>query len=483
MARFDPEVLKIVKRLQMARLELMRKQPFYALLLMHMKFALDLTCETAYTDGERIAFNPDFIKELDNQELQFVLMHEVLHVALQHCFRHQSDYDAQAFDLACDIVVNSNILYSFEGNLKRITLKKYGEMMHKTPNGQEGYLFSAEEVYKWVLIELEKQRAAEKQKQKCTDRDESSEDDDSEDNCEDGSNGGIGGKGRGKGNKRDGSDEGTEDVDSDEEGDEDDSGSNTDDANEDVGAEKPDPRQFDDHSFWDGDDEEHTQRSTWLNRMVNATQLMKSIQGDSAAGSIPAGMQRELLRLTQSQLDWKTILNDFIQEEINDYSFSPPDRRFEDSPFFLPDYNEKDERAEDILFMIDTSGSMTEGMITQAYSEIKGAIDQFNGKLKGWLGFFDAVVVPPIPFEDEEEFKVIRPFGGGGTSFQCVLDYVRDEMQDKLPASIIYLTDGFAPWPDENDAMGIPVLWLINNEEVEPPWGKVARIPPDLSTE
>ena len=56
-------------------------------------------------------------------------------------------------------------------------------------------------------------------------------------------------------------------------------------------------------------------------------------------------------------------------------------------------------------------------------------------------------------------------------------------MQDKLPASIIYLTDGFAPWPDENDAMGIPVLWLINNEEVEPPWGKVARIPPDLSTE
>lgn len=23
---------------------------------------------------------------------------------------------------------------------------------------------------------------------------------------------------------------------------------------------------------------------------------------------------------------------------------------------------------------------------------------------------------------------------------------------------------------------GIPVLWLLNNEEVNPPWGKVARI-------
>ena len=25
-------------------------------------------------------------------------------------------------------------------------------------------------------------------------------------------------------------------------------------------------------------------------------------------------------------------------------------------------------------------------------------------------------------------------------------------------------------------AKGIPVLWLINNDNVDPPWGKVARI-------
>ena len=42
--------------------------------------------------------------------------------------------------------------------------------------------------------------------------------------------------------------------------------------------------------------------------------------------------------------------------------------------------------------------------------------------------------------------------------------------------SIIILTDGYAPFPKEHLAMGIPVLWLLNNEEVKPPWGKVARI-------
>ena len=159
-----------------------------------------------------------------------------------------------------------------------------------------------------------------------------------------------------------------------------------------------------------------------------------------------------------------------------DYSFVPPDRRFDESPFFLPDFNEKDDVVEDILFMIDTSGSMSDEMITAAYSEVKGAIDQFNGKLKGWIGFFDAAIVEPQPFENEDEFRVIQPAGGGGTDFNIIFLYVQEHMQNKLPASIIILTDGYAPFPKQSLAMGIPVLWLLNNEEVEPPWGKVARI-------
>ena len=183
-----------------------------------------------------------------------------------------------------------------------------------------------------------------------------------------------------------------------------------------------------------------------------------------------------LKELRKPQIDWKTILNEFVQEEVNDYSFSPPDRRFDDSPFFLPDFNEKDETAKDILFMIDTSASMSDEMITAAYSEVKGAIDQFNGKLQGWLGFFDAAIIKPEPFDDEESFKIIRPAGGGGTDFYTIFEYVKAYMSDQLPVSIIILTDGYAPYPDEEIAMDIPVLWLLNNEKITPPWGKIARI-------
>ena len=49
-------------------------------------------------------------------------------------------------------------------------------------------------------------------------------------------------------------------------------------------------------------------------------------------------------------------------------------------------------------------------------------------------------------------------------------------MADMEIASIIILTDGYASFPDKSSAMGIPVLWIINNDDIDPPWGKVARI-------
>lgn len=187
--------------------------------------------------------------------------------------------------------------------------------------------------------------------------------------------------------------------------------------------------------------------------------------------------QRMLEKLKKPQTDWRTILNDFIQEEICDYSFSPPDRRFQDSPFFLPDFNEmgKNDNVSDILFFIDTSGSISDNDMTAAYSEIKGAIDQYDGKLQGWLGFFDAAIIEPKPFSSFEEFNVIKPAGGGGTDFQIIFEYVHQHMKEKEPNCIIILTDGYAPFPKEELANDIPVLWLINNQDVTPPWGKVAR--------
>ncbi len=378
------------RRLMFSRMRILMRNGFYGLLLSHMIFSLESKCQTASTDGVRIYINPNFLDELNDQELDFILMHEIMHVVLQHCLR-RNDRDSLRFNIACDIVVNSNILLSNNMDLASISLNKYGPSMHTTPNGDEGFNYTAEQVYEMLPKDIKKDY-------------------------------------------------------------------------------------WDDHSFWLIEQDNEELEDVWTKRLIDTIQAISIKDPNNLRGTLPLFVQRTMKELLKPQIDWRTILNDFVQEEINDYSFNPPDKRYSETNFFLPDFNDTDEVIKDILFMIDTSGSMSDEMITQAYSEVKGAIDQYDGKLQGWLGFFDAEVIEPKAFIDEQEFKTIKPLGGGGTDFKVIFDYVNQHMQDNLPSCIIILTDGYAPFPKENITNNIPVLWLINNDEITPTWGKIARI-------
>lgn len=435
MALSESKIKGCIKRLLLSRMRILYNHGFYGLLLMHMIYAVSEKIETACTDGVRITFGIDFLDSLSDSELDFVMMHEILHVVLQHCFRGDVE-DPEAYNIAADIVVNSNIMLENGMKASSITLSKYGIAMHVAPDGKEGHEYTAEQVYAMLPKNLNKKG----------------------NNKSPGSAVGRAKKENKKGNnKSPGSADGR--------------------AKKEIAKDKHQPVWvWDDHSQWGKYEEDDTLRDVWVKRFEDAAEAIEIRDPSNTRGLLPAFAQRILKELKKPQTDWRTILNDFIQEEVVDYSFAPPDRRFDDSPFFLPDFNGKEDRVEDILFMIDTSGSMSDDMIAAAYSEVKGAIDQFNGKLKGWLGFFDAAIIKPQPFSDENEFKIIKPAGGGGTDFQIIFEYVFHHMSDKLPASIIILSDGYAPFPLEKLAGGIPVLWLLNNEEVNPPWGKVARI-------
>lgn len=454
MALSESKIKGCIKRLLLSRMRILYNHGFYGLLLMHMIYAVSEEIETACTDGVRITFGIDFLDSLSDSELDFVMMHEILHVVLQHCFRGDVE-DPEAYNIAADIVVNSNIMLENGMKASSITLSKYGIAMHVAPDGKEGHEYTAEQVYAMLPKNLNK-KGNNKSPGSAVGR--AKKENKKGNNKSPGSADGRAKKENIKGNNKS-------------------PGSAVGRAKKEISKEQHQPvRVWDDHSRWGKYEEDDTLRDVWVKRFEDAAEAIKIRDPSNARGLLPAFAERILKELKKTQTDWRTILNDFIQEEVVDYSFTPPDRRFDDSPFFLPDFNGKEDRVEDILFMIDTSGSMSDDMIAAAYSEVKGAIDQFNGKLKGWLGFFDAAIIKPQPFSDENEFKTIKPAGGGGTDFQIIFEYVFHHMSDKLPASIIILSDGDAPFPLEKLAGGIPVLWLLNNEEVNPPWGKVARI-------
>ncbi len=413
----------LIKKLLFSRTRVLAKYGFLGLLLMHMKMALDDTINTAATDADYIYFSPKFLNELSDNELDFILMHEILHVVLKHCFR-DGDRIPELFNIACDIVINSIILQEHGFDLKSITLDKYGTSMHIAPDGKEGCNYTAEEVYD--MLEKKMSNKGMKGKNGSGNNSSSSSSSSNNSNDCDGSDGTSNGK------------------------------------------------TIDDHSKWkEKSGETKDKEVEWDNRIYEAVKALERQNEANGAGNMPAYMERLINKLTTPQIDWRYVLNEFIQEEINDYTFLPPDYRYS-GDFFLPSYSDKDDIVKDILFMIDTSGSMTNEMITYSFSEVYGAISLFDGKLSGKLGFFDYIVHNVVDFDDVTDIAKIKPVGGGGTSFESVFEYV--DRMDEPPIMLIILTDGEAPYPKLDSSYNIPILWLINNDKITPPYGKVARI-------
>ena len=122
MALSEVKIKEYIKRLLLSRMRILCNHGFFGLLLMHVTYSVSEEVETACTDGRGITFGTKFLDELSDNELDFVMMHEIMHIVLQHCIR-RNDRDAETFNIACDIVVNSNILLENNMDLNSITLK------------------------------------------------------------------------------------------------------------------------------------------------------------------------------------------------------------------------------------------------------------------------------------------------------------------------------------------------------------------------
>ena len=228
---------------------------------------------------------------------------------------------------------------------------------------------------------------------------------------------------------------------------------------------------FDSHEQWGDISVGAYIESVWESRIKEACKSCGQGSG------IPNNLKRYIEDISGAdKINWRQILHDFIQNDSSDYLFAPPDRRF-DSDFFLPSFQENvnGSAVENIWFLIDSSGSVSDDMISSVYYELKNAIDQI-GNLKGLLSYFDTKVSTPAYFDDKESFDKIKPVGGGGTSFYAIFNFMAEYFKEELPKAIVIITDGYANFPEEEMAKGLPVVWVIVDSGVTPPWGEVINI-------
>ncbi len=435
----DQRKKRIRARIQEARGRLIEQIPFFGLLLMYLKFVSVPKMKKISTNGRCIYFSPDFLEKLNYKELDYILCHQILHIVCGHIWREQ-DLEGDDYHFACDIFVN-------------LILEDYGFCQERYPH--LGYLYrqmsdsvdfygkSPEEIcglmpYSlYVFNEDIRSKFLMDNEYWWNYKDDNGQ-----------------------------------------------SGEIIIDLPELMGSIKDGGESLVPQADGEGDGADGecgvVSIQVWKAR---AAAMAKTLEGssskDNGTSAVPDCIKRIFDKMKEPVIDWKKILNNFLQERINDYSFSPPDRRFSDTDFFLPDFNEKDFVSKEILFMVDTSGSVNDNDLAAVYSEICGAIEQFGGKLSGKLGFFDTCVIEPIPFDNVGDLNRIIPYGGGGTDFRVIFEYIKHELCNEFPACVVIFTDGEAPYPLQSDTMDIPVLWIINNTKITPPWGRVIRVLPN----
>ena len=105
---------KEARRLSKVKISIMRNPKFalWSGLMTVGKTTVEDDHPSASTNGRDERYGREFIKSLDDKELAFVVLHEVMHKAYKHLttWKKLYDEDAQLANAACDYVINLQLV-------------------------------------------------------------------------------------------------------------------------------------------------------------------------------------------------------------------------------------------------------------------------------------------------------------------------------------------------------------------------------------
>ena len=136
------------KKIMNCKLLLMTKAAFFGQLSMSLDFIerRDLPFKTMATDGFKIYYDPDFVNSKPDYEIKWVICHEIMHCALHHFLRKQTN--PTVWNAAADYAINQLIdgsSYS-DPNQSPFGVMPKGGLLDKKYEG-----WSAEQIYQHLI--------------------------------------------------------------------------------------------------------------------------------------------------------------------------------------------------------------------------------------------------------------------------------------------------------------------------------------------
>ena len=201
-------------------------------------------------------------------------------------------------------------------------------------------------------------------------------------------------------------------------------------------------------------------------------QAIINAASSAEAGSLPLGVERLIKQHTNPVMPWRELIQTNLTSAIRtDYSWMRPSRRGWHMDAIMPGMNPGEEI--DVVVAIDMSGSISNKQAQQFLGEVGGMMNSFDG-YKVHVFCFDTETYNPKDFSSEnmDLIEEYEPMGGGGTDFDCIFQYLKDNAID--PKRLIVFTDGY-PFGSWGDADYCDTTWIIHGDKnPNPPFGTYA---------
>jgi len=200
--------------------------------------------------------------------------------------------------------------------------------------------------------------------------------------------------------------------------------------------------------------------------------LLAAAAASDGAGNLPAGVKRIIQDLTAPKMNWRELLRMQLESTIkSDFTWMRSSRKGWDMDAVMP--GRKPDELIDIALLIDASGSIDGVMLKDFLGETAGIMEQFES-YRIHLATFDTAVHNPQQYNSEnlENITDYECKGGGGTDFDCIYEYLKE--QEIEPKRLIILTDGYpyGSWGDENYCDTVFVIH--GSTSIVPPFGQYA---------
>lgn len=223
------------------------------------------------------------------------------------------------------------------------------------------------------------------------------------------------------------------------------------------------------HRFWEGETNHRTAEELQglADRMhQDAKQLLtKSVREHiKSRGTIPAGLKEVIeLFLAPPKIPWPKVLRSLCtrtQQSKPKRGLARPNRRLHGMGGILPFPGRTQDNKFTIYFALDTSGSMSAKDLEMGLTEIMNIV-RTEPDVSLCVMYCDAHLHLAYDVEHVSDID-LSVVGRGGTDFNPPFLKVREALRgDKPPDILIYATDGYAPEPEPENRVPIPVVWLL----------------------